>query len=661
MRIPFISDWLEKRSTLANPAQWLVDALTGGSKSAAGVSVTESKALTASGVYACVKILAETVASLPLPVYRRLSPRGKERAPDHPLYYILHDEPNPEMTAFTFKEALMGHLTLWGNAYAEIEWGANGRPRALWPLRPDNTWPERDSATKKIIYKTIIDGTTYVLPAQNVLHILGLSAEGLVGYSPIRMAREAIGLSLAAEEFGSRLFSNGAHPGGIIEYPNKLRKEAREQFEKSIKEAYSGLSKSHRLMVLEEGLKYHQVAIPPDDAQFLETRKFQLNEICRIFRVPPHMVGDLERATFSNIEHQSLEFVMYTIRPWLVRWEQAIHSKLFSRQERQTYFAEFLIEGLLRGDVQARSQFYREMFMIGAMSQNDIREKENMNPIEGGDTYYVPLNMVPADMARKVQEPTEQNSRQVFWEQRSIKVADNRRLLAKRYEKVFEDAAQRIVNREVADIKRALDKHFARRDATSFNQWLEQFYREAPEWIQRVMTPVVFSYAGIIQANIADELDIKPGMTPELEEFVQTYVNTFATRYVASSQGQINALLVEALDNNIDPVEKVVKRLKEWEEKRPRKVAMRETIQVAGAVALKVYKTNGVTRLKWRARGDSCKFCQKLDGTVVGIEQTFAHEGSGVEADGETLTPRGKVMHPPLHAGCDCVVVAVQD
>lgn len=400
IKIPFTNRVLEfKNSTLAEPERWLVDAL-GGQPTHAGVRVNETTAMQSAAVYACVRILAETIASLPFPVYERISTRGKARAPDHPLYSVLHDAANDEMTSFTLRETLMGHLSTWGNAYAEIERDNAGRIRALWPLRPDKTKPERNAVTKKLQYRTLLpDGTQAILPFDRVLHIPGLGYDGLVGYSPIAIARQAIGLSLATEEFGSRFFGEGAHPGGIIEYPGTLSDTAYERYKKDVQEKYGGLGKSHRLMVLEQGLKYTQVGIPPEDAQFLETRKFQLNEIARIFRVPPHMIGDLERATFSNVEQQSIDFVVHTIRPWLVRWEQSIKLKLFSVAEQRRFFAEFVVDGLLRGDIKSRYEAYAVGRQNGWLSANDIREMENLNAIDGGDIYLVNGNMIPADQA----------------------------------------------------------------------------------------------------------------------------------------------------------------------------------------------------------------------------------------------------------------------
>jgi HK97 family phage portal protein len=361
------------------------------SPSYTGKSVTEATALATVAVYACVRILSETLASLPLILYRRL-PRGKERATDHPLYSILHDSPNPEMSAFNFKEALMAHLVTWGNNYAEIEWEDRLTVKGLWPLRPDRIQAVREN--ENIVYKYNSPTGMVSLPSYRVLHIPGLSFDGLVGYAPITLAREAIGLSLATEEFGARFFGNGSAPGGALKHPKTMSKEAKENLRKAWNEQHSGLENQHKVAILEEGLDWVKIGIPPNDAQFLETRKFQKNEIASFFHIPPHMIGDLERATFSNIEEQALEFVVYTMRPWLVRWEQAINQKLLNPNERKEYFVEFLVDALLRGNFESRTRGYWQAIQGGWMSPNEVRDLENRNPREGGDEYLQPVNMV---------------------------------------------------------------------------------------------------------------------------------------------------------------------------------------------------------------------------------------------------------------------------
>jgi HK97 family phage portal protein len=384
------------KRNLANPPRWLIDLWGGGIESKSGIKIDELNALQSTAVFACVRVLAETIASLPLLIYRRLPSRGKERASDHPLFKILHHLANPLMTSFEFRETLMGHILLWGNAFAEIERDIGNRIIGLWPLLPNKMKIEGKGNTLSYFY-TLPKGQEVQIPAINIFHVKGLSANGFSGQSVISFAREAIGLSIAGEEFGSRFFSNNAVPGGVYEHPGKLSVQARENLQKSIEEKHQGLSKAHRMAILEEGMKYHQIGIPGRDAQLLETRKFQVSEIARIYRVPPHLIGDLERATFSNVEQQAIDFVVHTVRPWLVRWEQAILRDLFEEEEREEFFAEFLVDALLRGDIVSRFEAYSQGRNWGWLSADDIRELENMNPLPGGigQSYLIPSNMIP--------------------------------------------------------------------------------------------------------------------------------------------------------------------------------------------------------------------------------------------------------------------------
>ena len=367
-----------------------------------GKAVTERTAMQMTAVYSCVRILAEAVAGLPLHLYKYTADGGKEKALDHPLYRLLHDEPNPEMSSFVFRETLMTHLLLWGNAYAQIIRNGKNEIVALYPLMPNKMTVDRD-ANGQLYYsydrgsdEAIRDDRSMViLRPSDVLHIPGLGFDGLVGYSPIAMAKNAIGMAIACEEYGAKFFANGAAPGGVLEHPGTLKDPQR--IRESWQAAFGGSSNSNKVAVLEEGLKYTPIAISPEQAQFLETRKFQINEIARIFRVPPHMVGDLEKSSFSNIEQQSLEFVKYTLDPWVIRWEQSITRALLSHEEKSRYFVKFNLEGLLRGDYQSRMNGYAIGRQNGWMSANDIRELENLDRIpaeEGGDLYLVNGNML---------------------------------------------------------------------------------------------------------------------------------------------------------------------------------------------------------------------------------------------------------------------------
>jgi HK97 family phage portal protein len=366
-----------------------------------GKTVNERTAMQTSAVYACVRILAETIASLPLHTYR-YTINGCEKATDHPLYYLLHDEPNPEMTSFVFRETLMSHLLLWGNAYAQIIRDGRGNVVALYPLLPNRMMVGR-AANGEIYYSysvytdedPMLKGCGQVnLSSDEVLHIPGLGFDGLIGYSPVAMAKSSIGMAIACEEYGAKFFANGANPGGVLEHPGVVKDPARVR--ESWNSVYQGSGNAHKIAVLEEGMKFQSIGIPPEQAQFLETRKFQINEIARIFRIPPHMVGDLEKSSFSNIEQQSLEYVKYTLDPWVSRWEMSLQKALLLPSEKKNYSIRLNVDGLLRGDYASRMAGYATGRQNGWLSSNDIRQLENLNLIPeelGGDLYLINGNM----------------------------------------------------------------------------------------------------------------------------------------------------------------------------------------------------------------------------------------------------------------------------
>lgn len=373
-------------SGLSAPAEWLWDAL-GAVKTDAGVAVNETVALNYATVFACIRVLSETLASMPLIVYRQLE-RGREKAPEHYAYRLLKEEPNPEISASTFIETLMQWVNRWGNAYALIEWNRAGRARALWPLAPQ--WMRVQRVNGRLVYSYEDRSSQWfgVYPAEDIIHIRTLG-DDLVGWSPIRLARQAIGAGMAAAQFGAKLFANGAKIGGILQVPGRLKD--RQRFIDEFNKAYASAENAHKTLVIDDGAKWVATTIPPDDAQFLETRKFQRSEIAAIYRVPPHLIGDLERATFSNIEHQSLEFIQYSMLPWMTRFEQEFNRKLLG----EGYFCKFLVAALLRGDMKSRYEAYNTGLRAGFLCQNEVRELEEMNPVPGGDVYRVQAQMVP--------------------------------------------------------------------------------------------------------------------------------------------------------------------------------------------------------------------------------------------------------------------------
>lgn len=626
-----------------------------------GKNLSELSALRSGAVFACAKILSESIGSLPLILYQRLD-RGKKRATQHSLYNLLHDLPNPELTSIEQREILQGHLSLWGNAYAEIVYNGAGRVAEIWPLRPDRTAATRYRG--QLIYVVEIgqdndrEPERHVLPGNRVMHLRSFGYNGVHGFSPISLARQAIGLSLATEEYGARFFGNGAKPPAVIEHPGVLEKRAQERLRDTWQAAHGGLSNAHRVAVLEEGMTLREIGIPPEDAQFLETRKFQVAEIARVFRIPPHMLADLERATFSNIEHLGLEFVTHTLRPWLVRWEQAIKRDLLTPTERRTFFAEHLVDGLLRGDIKSRYEAYTQGRQNGWLSANDIRELENQNPVEGGDIYLVPLNMVPANSVTDA--PASESGRQargLLPESRAKQVGASRRRLANTWQRVLSDTMTRVIRRESSDIKRAARKYFNSRTASEFKLWLIEFYDDLKPYIVKQFLPVLISYSEQIGASVEQEVGSDPG---DMRAFIDSYVDSLAARHVGAQLGELQDMLESSLDEGEDPIEAIDARMEHWEDIKPDFIGQRESIQALGALTVAMYSRVGVRKKQWVASGDSCPYCRDLDGKTVGVEEYFLDQDSEFQPEGaeRPLKRTHDIGHAPAHDGCDCTIVS---
>lgn len=622
-----------------------------GYPSTAGVNVNEYTALRIVAVFAAIRVLAETVAQLPVHLYRNRSDGGKEPVTDHWLCPLLHDSPNPEMTSFEFRETLQAHLASWGNAYCEKEY-QGGRVVALWPLRPDRMEIYRRNRELVYLYRRQ-SGATYEMPAWKCWHLRGLGFDGVVGYSPIALARESLGLTQAAEQFGASFFGNGALPGMVLVHPKALSEQARKNLRESWSKIHQGAKAGHTPAILEEDMRVEKIGIPPEDSQFLETRGFQVTEIARLFRLPPHMIADLSRSTFSNIEVQGAEFVMYSLLPWLKRWEASINKHLLPESETGRLFVKFNVSGLLRGDAAARSQLYASGIQNGWMSPNDARALEDMNPIEGGGQYFVQLNLVPLNMAADVvAEPEGQRTLETR--------ADNKRLalhrarIAKSYRTVFADAGKRIVERETQNILRAAKKHLSERNLQSFEDWLTDFYRDFVDYVVRQIDPAVRGLSDAIVPIAMEEIKGKAD-EEKIREFLAEYEKAFALRYTGSNKGQILSLL-----RGENPLEAIEERLAEWAEREPQKVAMNETVQLSNAVARVAFMSAGVTFLAWQAIGaDTCPICQEMDGKTVGIEQPFLGHGDTLESEGQSPYRVSRpTTHPPLHEGCQCQITA---
>jgi HK97 family phage portal protein len=656
---------IENPSTsLSNPAAWLVEALGGGSTNT-GLNVNQQTALKLSAVWACVNVLSQDVAKLPLITYRRVAPRGKVRAVEHPLFRVLRLKANPQMSAYNFRRTLEAHVVTWGNAFAEIERNNNDDVIALWPLLPDRTSAKREGGRKIIV--TRINGEDIPLRAEDVLHIPGLGFDGLRGYSVITHAREAIALGQATEMYGGSFFGNGARPGGAIMHPQHLTETAQDNLRRSFTSVHQGLSNAQRVAILDEGMDYKPIGIPPEDAQFLQTQQWSVEQVIRFFRVPPHKVHHLLHAGVrANVESENISYTTDTLMPWLVNWEQEINTTLLSEEEQVEFFAEHEVKGLLRGDADARSKFYQSGIMHGWLSPNDARELENLNPVEGGDQYFIPLNLIPLDGDGQMSlglpgdstDGDEENSADRIKRQREQRSAIERHRIQELHKRGFRAAAQRVIERENSALRRIITKAYEdQRDATTLESEMANFYQTFVQTVARDYQPVVQTLAAEVKSVIGNELGIAQEPDPQYDTFVDEFNAGMARRHVQKSQDQLLAITREV------PIEEqeaaLNERLDEWDERRAAKIADSETVRANGAFSKTAYILAGIFSLVWRQVGTSCPFCRKLDGKVVGVRENFMNTGdildSGVEGKDPMKIRRG-FGHPPAHEGCDCVV-----
>lgn len=484
------------------PAYWVQQLFNGGyGPTSSGVDVNEKSALTFTAVFACVRVLSETMGALDPFVYRRLPDGGKEKLRDHPVYRLIHDEPNEETVPSVFRETLMGHICTWGNGYAEIERTGRGIPAALWNIEPHRVRPERTPGGALVYKVTQERGPDITFDYEDILHIPGLGYDGLKGYSPVAMAREAVGLGKAAEQFGAKFYGSGANSSGSLTHPQNLSPKAFANLRESWQRKNSGLDNAHTPLILEEGMKYERWTIPPNEAQFLETRKFQRGEIASIYRVPPHMIGDLERATFSNIEQQSIDFIQNTMLPWVKVWEQWLGKRLLTPQERADgIFIEFLITGLLRGDAQSRAAYYNILRNAGVVNADEIRDWENMNPQEGGQgkVYWRPSNVTDASKPPPDATTTTAPATPPKGPNNLAPNPDGRAKTLEALRIVAMDAAKRIVSKETLAMGRAKKK------ADEYRMKSDEFFKDHAAYVAEVLSPVVsaMTTAGMDAVNI---------------------------------------------------------------------------------------------------------------------------------------------------------------
>lgn len=685
-----VRNWLGVRTSpenpntsLSAPSGWLLEAL-GSQPSWSGNTVTETTALTYAAAFACINVLAKDTAQLPVFVYRR-NADAREDAREHAVWRLLHDRPNPWMTPFTFKQTLQAHAVAWGNGYAEIETDNAGRPINLWPLLPDRTQPEIRNGQKwfstKVKEASGEERVVYLAP-DRVLHILGLGSDGVRGYSVIKQARNAIGMGMAVEEHTARLFSNGAMLRYALRHPGKLSKEAKERLRVSFDAAYTGLSNAHRTAVFEEGMEIEKLGLPAKDAEMIESSKFSIEQMARFFDIPLMRLHSTTPITSwgTGLEQWQRAYLVHTLGPWLVQWEESVNWSLFSESERETYFAEFKREALLQGDQAARGQFYQALFNLAAISPNEIAARENL-PKAGpeGDKRFVQLNMVPLEDAGKPQPapvvppgdlpPTDEDGSgdepgraparaDARLAERRARAADQRVRTQRAYRRAFEQTATRVMTKQTRQARRAVERLEKDGDGASFVQWVREFFRDERPAVREAFFPLVAGLQELVAAEALREVGKVHNGTYDVQGFSESYADAMATRQTVSSAGQLIKVVQDGDTGAGTVVERLAAKLDAWTDQRPARMARDETAQAGNAIARHIYEQAGIERLVWIASADACEMCRSMDGRVVSISQPFLADGETAGTEQKHITSEGTLSHPPLHGGCDCQLVA---
>lgn len=540
-------DRIEQRSIptalLRDPviAEWL-----GSANSAAGVEVTALRATSIMAVYAAVRLICETLAALPLVVLKQEGQK-RERARSHPLYSLLAEQPNQWQTSLEWREMVQAHILLRGVGYNVITESRGGYPIALTPLHPDRVTPRHEALVpggQKIRYYSFQPDTGPAVPyfEHELFIVRGLSIfDMLRAVDPIANARDALGSAIAAEQHGARFLANNVQPGGVFEHPGKLKEEAYKRVKADLEGKKAGTAHAGKTLILEDGMKWHQLGMTNKDAQFLELRKFSVSEVARMFKVPPHMLADLDRATFSNIEHQAIEFVVHTMLPWFVRWEQRISMSLLGPTERLTLYPKFIAAGLLRGDMPSRYAAYAIGRQWGWLSANDVRELEDMNPLPGdqGDIYITPLNMISADKAKELPATTEPEPDEPEEEDEE---SERMRLLRRRVEvahvRLFLDASNRILRKEITAAQRAIEAARKQKNVAPLDKFAAEFYdADYESLIVRTLSPIIQTTAESIAA-------LAPvSETRSYEALAGSMASTAARRHVQKQQQGVRKAL----------------------------------------------------------------------------------------------------------------------
>ena len=634
--------------------------------SSSGIEVTEETAQKLTAFYRAIEILSQTVGMLPLKVYRRVD-QGKEEARDHHLWNLLHDTPNTIQTAMEYREMMQAHLVIGNNAIAVIERGNNsGRPQKLIPIDPRRVQLMRNTdGNGELFYRIQFRDGPLDFASSEIHHVKGRSKNGLWGDSRLLFGTDAIGRGLAVQSNAAHLFANSSVPGGILKSKKILGPTGRKDLRKQWEEGYKGTEKKGRIAVLEEDLDFQPVSLSPVEVELIAQTDLTVDDISRLTGVPKHMLAKSDAQAYKNVEIISTEFIIYGLLPWLKRWEQAITRDLIPEAERKEIFVEFSIQGLLRGDFKTRTEGYTKGRQWGWYSANDIKRFENENTIgPKGDLYLVPMNMVkaedvlnPPEPAPVVEptdptDPTDPPKRSYVRRSISDLRLANRRV----HEPMFIDIYSRLVKRETNELRKGTEKHL--RDLTTFNTFIDDFYRSFGTVVEQLTLPMFTTFSRSIAEVVITELGEPIAQLVDVEDIALSHTREAALRYRVSSKMQLKALFENTKDLTFDTVNK---RLDGWVDTKAKKFAARELLDAESTFVIEEYRNQGIGNKRWQTVGANCPLCNRMQGKIVGLSRNFLEAGDKVDpGDGETspLNLHRSVKGPPLHQGCDCMVVS---
>ena len=649
-----------------------MDAVIDGMPTYAGTRVNRDTALSLSAIFNAVLQISQMMASTQMVMYERIDENSKRRVRDHPTAFVFNGKANEIMTSYIFKEISTQHILLKGNAYSFKVTDRTGDVVGLLPIDPDLMKPKREKGRLVYEFKPRGNKPAIIYPKESIFHIPGFGYDGLQGYSVLKLANNSFGTALASEEHAGRTFSNGGTLRGVLKHPGKFqdRNEAIKNIRESWQKVYAGPGNQGKVAILEEGMDFQPMSMNPEELQMLESRTFNVTEIARWFNMPPHKLKELSRATYDNISSEQLSYYVDTLLPHFVRWEQHALYECIDADEWDKYYFEFTIDNILRADVETRNKAYEIQRRNGILNANEWRRKDNMNPIDGkgGDDYFIPLNWTkmgeeikpPKDEDITALEDTENNTiRQlVVPKQRSI--LDHRRKVAESYRESFKKIISTILNHDRKDILKIANDNFQGRSIATFNEDIDTYYRNRFPQVRKKYATVYIPFLNEIYPIAMEEINAEGEPDALADQYTDEFIDNSSVAFLASSRGQIKQVARVALEKQEDPVEAVEKRLDEWDEKRPDKIAHQETIDGECGGAQFIYFQNGF-KTRWVTHGESCPYCKALDGRAISQGGAFLNAGQSFEpfgAENGPLNIRRTVRHPQAHAGCDCQIRA---